>query len=452
MCAANTYSNAGASACTSCDSDYSNSGTTAASHAGVASCKVTCAAGTYVASANAACTDVGSGYYTTASQTISQGSTGSRSACSSLNAFYTASDSGRNATTDCYGTTSTGKFVKTAKSGEETCTAGGYCAGSVKVYYNSTGGRTGCGGGKYSAAGSDASSDCAKITAGCYGTSASSSCPAVCAANTYSNAGASSCSSCPTDYKNSGTTAASHAGSASCIITVTGGYYIGTAGDNSSNWDQCADGTYKASHAVAYGSTSSCSTCPDGYAGSDGTRAANTSCYAACSAKTITGGSTTVVNAKEYYNGSAYPACTYNVNCKARYGASGNKTSNPACTLCNSTQYSAGGTATCEDCSNAPEHAYYSGGPFASSACEWLCKAGYVNRTGNQCAQICTAGFRYLKSSTGVSIPLYTSAQTTHSIVVQSQSGAMCYANLAEGEKAKAINVNLNGTTYHAIY
>ncbi|MBR2012201.1 MAG: hypothetical protein IKA08_02985, partial [Alphaproteobacteria bacterium] len=203
---------------------------------------------------------------------------------------------------------------------------------------------------------------------------------------------------------------------------------------------------------VAYGSTSSCSTCPDGYAGSDGTRAANTSCYAACSAKTITGGSTTVVNAKEYYNGSAYPACTYNVNCNARYGASGNKTSNPACTLCNRTQYSAGGTATCEDCSNAPEHAYYSGGPFASSACEWLCEAGYVNRTGNQCAQMCTAGISYLKSSTGVSIPLYTSAQTTHSIVVQSQSGAMCYANLAEGEKAKAINVNLNGTTYHAIY
>ena len=331
----------------------------------------------------------------------------------------------------------------------KTCEAGYACPGDTWTYNGGVQGRTACGDGRYSSAGA---SSCSNISAGCYGTSASSSCPAVCDDNTYSDAGASSCSSCPTDYKNSGTTAASHAGSASCIITVTGGYYIGTAGDNSSNWDQCADGTYKASHAVAYGSTSSCSTCPDGYAGSDGTRAANTSCYAACSAKTITGGSTTVVNAKEYYNGSAYPACTYNVNCNARYGASGNKTSNPACTLCNRTQYSAGGTATCEDCSNAPEHAYYSGGPFASSACEWLCKAGYVNRTGNQCAQMCTAGISYLKSSTGVSIPLYTSAQTTHSIVVQSQSGAMCYANLAEGEKAKAINVNLNGTTYHAIY
>ena len=269
-----------------------------------------------------------------------------------------------------------------------------------------------------------------------------------CKATYYKNGnGCSLCSGLSSAYANSND--GNSSGTGACFTSCGDGTWVASA---KAACTDVTSGYHREAHNVSYGSTDIRHECPDGYAGSDGTRAANTSCYAACSAKTITGGSTTVVNAKEYYNGSAYPACTYNVNCNARYGASGNKTSNPACTLCNRTQYSAGGTATCEDCSNAPEHAYYSGGPFASSACEWLCKAGYVNRTGNQCAQMCTAGISYLKSSTGVSIPLYTSAQTTHSIVVQSQSGAMCYANLAEGEKAKAINVNLNGTTYHAIY
>ena len=420
---------------TTCDTGYEFS-SGANTYAPVCSAKsYTCAAGKYLNGAS--CTTCTAGYYCTGGTWTYNGGIQGRTPCGGNTKYSSSGASSCTTVTSGYYTTGS---ISTTRTGQTKCEAGNYCTNGVK---------TACGDGKYSSAGA---TSCSNISAGCYGTSAETACPAVCGDNTYSDAGASSCSSCPTDYKNSGTTAASHAGSASCKITVTGGYYIGTAGDNSSNWDQCSDGTYKASHTVAYGSTSSCSTCPDGYAGSDGTRAANTSCYAACSAKTITGGSTTVVNAKEYYNGSAYPACTYNVNCKARYGASGNKTSNPACTLCNSTQYSAGGTATCADCSNAPEHAYYSGGPFASSACEWLCKAGYVNRTGNQCAQICTAGFRYLKSSTGVSIPLYTSAQTTHSIVVQSQSGAMCYANLAEGAASGAINVNLNGTTYHAIY
>ena len=439
VCATNTYSDAGASACTACDSDYANSGNTAESHAGVASCKVTCAAGTYVASSGAACTDVGNGYYTTESQTISQGSTGSRSACNSLNAFYTASDSGRNATTDCFGTTTSGKFVKTAKSGEETCTAGGYCAGSVKVYYNSTGGRTacgagtanantgssassactacaagtyntttgnttcsscpagsyctggsnksacvapysssaegsddtndcylttsstkyvaevgkgevtcaaggycpggstiyrggtvtgrvttggrtGCGAGKYNAStGSSSSSACANITAGCYGTSASSSCPAVCAANKWSAAGASSCTSCPTDYENSGDTSASHANQSSCKITVYGGYYIGTAGDNSSNWDKCSAGYYKAAHSVAYGSTSSCSECGavDKYSA-----AGASACSTVSTGYYTTGGTTTTRTGQSQCTSGTY--CTDGVQntCPSGYGAS----------------------------------------------------------------------------------------------------------------------------------
>ncbi len=391
VCAANTYSNAGASACTSCDSDYANSGTDAASHAGVASCKVTCAAGTYVASANAACTDVGSGYYTTASQTISQGSTGSRSACSSLNAFYTASDSGRNATTDCYGTTSSGKYVSTAKSGEVTCAAGGYCAGSVKVYYNSTGGRTACGAGKYNAStGSSASSACTNITAGCYGTSASSSCPAVCAANTYSDAGASSCSSCPTDYKNSGDTAASHAGSASCIITVSGGYYIGTAGDNSSNWDECACGTYKASHTVAYGSTSSCAPTDAGYyaaAGASSQTKATAGYYAAAGAC-----SQTACSGRTKYSAAGAASCS---TVLTGYYTTGCNSSSNACTsqtICAKGTYCSSGVAY--DC---PGGTYGSTTGLSTNACSGKCTAGYycpagsTSATQNACATNATS-------------------------------------------------------------
>ena len=391
VCAANTYSDAGASACTSCDSDYANSGTDAASHAGVASCKVTCAAGTYVASANAACTDVGSGYYTTASQTISQGSMGSRSACSSLNAFYTASDSGRNATTDCYGTTSSGKYVSTAKSGEVTCAAGGYCAGSVKVYYNSTGGRTACGAGKYNAStGSSASSACTNITAGCYGTSASSSCPAVCAANTYSDAGASSCSSCPTGYKNSGDTAASHAGSASCKITVSGGYYIGTSGDNSSNWDKCACGTYKASHTVAYGSTSSCATTDAGYyaaAGASSQTKATAGYYAAAGAC-----SQTACSGRTKYSAAGAASCS---TVSTGYYTTGCNSSSNACTsqtICAKGTYCSSGVAY-----NCPGGTYGSTTGLSTNACSGKCTAGYycpagsTSATQNACATNATS-------------------------------------------------------------
>ena len=420
VCAANTYSNAGASACTACDSDYANSGDTAASHAGVASCKVTCAAGTYVASSGAACTDVGSGYYTTASQTISQGSTGSRSACSSLNAFYTASDGGRDATTDCFGTTTSGKFVKTAKSGEETCTAGGYCAGSVKVYYNSTGGRTGCGAGKYNAStGSSSSSACANITAGCYGTSASSECPAVCAADTYSNAGASSCTSCPTDYKNSGDTATAHAGSASCIITVSGGYYIGTAGDNSSNWDKCSAGYYKAAHSVAYGSTSSCSACG---AVNKYSAAGASACSTVSTGYYTTGGTTTTRTGQSQCTSGTY--CTGGVQntCPSGYGASAagsdaaadcymsvaatkyvKAANDSSASACGTGTYKAahtvyyGGTSTCNSCPSG----YDDGAAVATQAeCVISVAGGKYVGTANSATLSTCAGGTYKASHT----------------------------------------------------
>ncbi len=80
-------------------------------------------------------------------------------------------------------------------------------------------------------------------------------CPWVCDAGYYNNNG--TCTACPTGYtSNAGATAENQ-----CFITVAGGHYIGTAGQNSTNWETCAAGYARAEHTVNYGSTSSCTQC-----------------------------------------------------------------------------------------------------------------------------------------------------------------------------------------------
>ena len=80
-------------------------------------------------------------------------------------------------------------------------------------------------------------------------------CPWECDAGYYNNNG--TCTACPTGYtSNAGATAENQ-----CFITVTGGHYIGTAGQNNTNWETCAAGYARAEHTVNYGSTSSCTAC-----------------------------------------------------------------------------------------------------------------------------------------------------------------------------------------------
>lgn len=172
---------------------------------------------------------------------------------------YTKSPAKSTAATACYLTTTSTKFVKTAKSAEETCTAGGYCPGGVKVNWNSTGGRTPASAGYYvSGTGATGQTACAAgtytsttgqtscspavagtYTTGCQVTASGASTKtlactgtSVCATNTYSSAKASACTACATakGYTNSGNTAAAHAGLASCKTTCSGGQYVATAG------------------------------------------------------------------------------------------------------------------------------------------------------------------------------------------------------------------------------
>ena len=141
VCSNNQYSDAGAASCTGCKTanGYTNSGTTAASHAGVASCKATCAAGTYVATAGSACTTVGTGYWG-AGGTVSQNTTLARTKCPSI--YVNGAAATRES--DCAVQTTAGKYIATAKATEQTkCPAKNYCP-SASVKYGATNSPTAC--------------------------------------------------------------------------------------------------------------------------------------------------------------------------------------------------------------------------------------------------------------------------------------------------------------------
>lgn len=135
VCGNNQYSDAGAASCTGCKTanGYTNSGTTAESHAGVASCKATCAAGTYVATAGSACTTVGTGYWG-AGGTVSQNTTLDRTQCPEKYRDGAAATQ----KSDCAVQTTAGKYIAAPKATEQTkCPAKNYCP-SESVKYGET--------------------------------------------------------------------------------------------------------------------------------------------------------------------------------------------------------------------------------------------------------------------------------------------------------------------------
>lgn len=62
---------------------------------------------------------------------------------------------------------------------------------------------------------------------------------------------------------------------------------------------------------------------------------------------------------------------------------------------------------------------------------------------------VCNAGVSTLKTSTGLSVPLYATKLTTPSLNV-SVDGGVCYAPLATGKTTGAINVVHGGNQYHS--
>lgn len=83
--------------------------------------------------------------------------------------------------------------------------------------------------------------------------------------------------------------------------------------------------------------------------------------------------------------------------------------------------------------------------------CAVLCDAGLAYTGVGTCAPRCGAGMGAIRTSTGISIPLYAENQTTPSINVSSDGRSVCYGNLLPGTAAGAINVSRDGKSYHIV-
>ncbi|MBR3930762.1 MAG: hypothetical protein IKJ62_04255, partial [Alphaproteobacteria bacterium] len=570
------------SACTSWRANTNTNGATGSTSTSACVCKAgyylngstctACAAGKYKsANSNAtSCSNVNANCYTTG--------TGSTSACPNSCPSNSSSAAGSDSRDDCScnagygGDATTGSCTICSpgyyKSGSGNtscsncgtghyctggahradCPAGTYgstvnlktaaCTGSCKAGYYCPAASTSqtqkaCGGGKYSAAGAKASTDCKDISGGCYGSSAATSCPNSCPDNSSSpagsdsrddcscNAGAggdartgsctlcapgyakasagnsscsactgatyqdgtgkTSCKSCPTATQYASRVTSywywssdgvhDHLGGCRAYITenddtgnytLSCAYYLGDYGVNGGDstcmasdvtscgagyyapagsgnvWNSTVEtikGTVCVEAGPGYWSAADSLTrteCPAGYAGSDDLAASASQCYKSCSAKTITGGTTSPEKSILYWNGSAYPTCTYIVNCNAKYGAAGNKTANPSCTACTTGQFSAGGTATCATCP-----ANYRSGAAATkqSECKTSCSAGTYVATKNEA---CTAvGSGYHRAAHTVTYGSVSTRNTCPSGYGKSDAGAAsdadCYLTTTKG-------------------
>ncbi|MBR5153169.1 MAG: hypothetical protein IKW57_00005, partial [Alphaproteobacteria bacterium] len=113
---------------------------------------------------------------------------------------------------------------------------------------------------------------------------------------------------------------------------------------------------------------------------------------------------------------------------------------------CNTGYYTSG--TTCPACTNKPSNSSYTG-TASSNSCPWSCNSGYNLTSDNQCGQFCGSGITHIHLSTGLKIPLYATARTAPAINVK-WNDTICYGSLVSGS-GTGLNVNYNGTTYHAV-
>ena len=375
VCGDNLYSDAGAASCTGCKTanGYTNSGTTAASHAGEASCKATCAAGTYVATAGTACTTVGTGYWG-AGGTVSQNTTLGRTQCPAnyRNGAAASAESG------CQTSCAAGTYVATAKAACTTVGTGYYRA-THNVNYGSTSTRTQCPENYRSGAATGAESSCqTSCAAGTYVATANAACTSVGtgyyrASHNVNYGSTSTRTQCPANYRN-GAAAGSESG---CQTSCAAGTYVAAA---NAACTSVGTGYYRASHNVNYGSTSTRNQCPAGYR--DGAAAA------------AENGCTMNVAGGKYLGtakGTTLSSCaagTFKAAHTVNYGGTS------SCGVCSNNQYSDVGAASCTGCKTA--NGYTNSGTTAAShagvaSCKATCAAGtYVATAGSACTTVGT--------------------------------------------------------------
>ena len=90
------------------------------------------------------------------------------------------------------------------------------------------------------------------------------------------------------------------------------------------------------------------------------------------------------------------------------------------------------------------------GAATTSSTCMKLCESGYAYTANGTCENIqCPYGGGVFESGVGRNYQMYSGKQTTPTITARVGSGK-CYINLAPGAATgNAINIRMNGTTYH---
>ena len=327
---------------TACASPYSSSAT---SSDDANDCYLTTTAGKYVATAGEGETTCASNGYCAGGSTIYKGgsvsgrsTTGGRTACASP---YSSAGTGQDDANDCYLTTTAGKYVATAGSGETACAAGGYCAGGSTIYKggsvsgrSTTGGRTGC----------------------------------------------------PTAYPSSATSSSKIG---QCYLTLTAGKQVASAGAGSSN---CSAGRYCTSTGNIYYNTDGGTATYTGtqcVAGSYSTAGAS-SCTACGNGKTSTAGATSSSSCTDCtaISGSAgWAATSWNTNntmtnlcttsgCQANYYKSGN--SCPSCSSGTNSKYtkSSAGTTTVNNCYLTTTAGKYITSANAGTGTESACAAG----------------------------------------------------------------------------
>ncbi len=63
---------------------------------------------------------------------------------------------------------------------------------------------------------------------------------------------------------------------------------------------------------------------------------------------------------------------------------------------------------------------------------------------------LCASGISNIKTSTGVSVPLYAEKYTVPAVHIR-YNNDVCYGNLATGQAVGAINLKFNGKVYHMV-
>ena len=313
---------------------------------------------------------VGSGYWSAGSTGFFKPST--RNACPT---GYDDGSATASAENQCVLSTSAGKFVKTANSGEEACTCGGYCPGGINVNYGNTGGKTDCAEGTYNdGTGSSASSVCKTTSAGYYALAGSCSQTQV-NANCWGGAG--SKVACPNSCTSPYSTSAKGSDDANdCYLTTTSKNYVKTAGAGQTT---CAAGTYCPGGSVIY---------KGGTVSGRNTTGGSTTCPAGsfCAAG-VSAGTECVLGSYSAAGASSCTACQ-----------DGKTTSSTGQTSCNATCSNASGVSDWETASWATTNAMTNLCTIAASA---GCSANYY-KNNNACSTCSSGtGSKYTLSAAG---------------------------------------------------